>query len=166
MSCDKMISKTGIKGRGKLYYLGANQAADAVITKFNSNSNQFELLVIVRKDNGRYALPGGFIDAGEEATAAALRELKEETGFDLKNSIGIIIYKGIVNDHRNTDDAWIETTAVHHHILKSEELIIRAGDDAASVLWLPMNDDTLNNLHANHGEIARLALQSLIATKK
>ena len=33
--------------------------------------------------------------------------------FDVKK--GVPVYKGYVDDPRNTDNAWIETTAVHFH---------------------------------------------------
>lgn len=38
------------------------------------------ILLIRRTDNGNWALPGGAIDLGESAVAAAVRETAEETG--------------------------------------------------------------------------------------
>lgn len=40
----------------------------------------------LRRHAGQYALPGGRLDPGETATAAALRELSEELGLDLDTS--------------------------------------------------------------------------------
>ena len=38
------------------------------------------LLLIKRHDDGLWAVPGGLVEVGETLTAAALRELREETG--------------------------------------------------------------------------------------
>ncbi|MFF3558546.1 NUDIX hydrolase [Streptomyces sp. NPDC002574] len=51
-----------------------------------------EILLIHRTDNDLWALPGGGIDIGESASAAAVREAKEETGFDVEVAGLIGIY--------------------------------------------------------------------------
>ena len=43
-----------------------------------------ELLLIHRRDNGLWALPGGGHDVGESVTATAVREVREETGLDVE----------------------------------------------------------------------------------
>lgn len=42
-----------------------------------------EIVLVCRKDNGKWGLPGGMINWGEEVSEAAKRELWEETGLDL-----------------------------------------------------------------------------------
>lgn len=41
------------------------------------------IVLIRRQDTGKWALPGGLIDWGEDIPTTAQRELKEETGLDL-----------------------------------------------------------------------------------
>ncbi len=42
-----------------------------------------EIVLVCRKDNGKWGLPGGIINWGEEVSKAAKRELWEETGLEL-----------------------------------------------------------------------------------
>lgn len=42
-----------------------------------------KVVLVKRKDNGLWSLPGGFVDWGEEISQAVIRELKEETGLDV-----------------------------------------------------------------------------------
>lgn len=41
------------------------------------------IVLVQRQDNGRWGLPGGIVDWGEEISASVKRELKEETGLEL-----------------------------------------------------------------------------------
>lgn len=41
------------------------------------------IVLIQRRDNGKWALPGGMVDWGEDITTTVRRELTEETGLEL-----------------------------------------------------------------------------------
>jgi len=50
-----------------------------------------EILLMQRSDNGHWGLPGGYLEAGESVQQAALREVREETGWtvDLGRLVGV-----------------------------------------------------------------------------
>lgn len=41
------------------------------------------IVLVQRRDNGRWSLPGGIVDWGEDISSSAKRELAEETGLSL-----------------------------------------------------------------------------------
>lgn len=43
-----------------------------------------KFLLVKMRNNGFFCLPGGHVEIGENTAHAALREMKEETGFDLE----------------------------------------------------------------------------------
>ncbi|MGH1488554.1 MAG: NUDIX hydrolase [Acidimicrobiales bacterium] len=43
-----------------------------------------EILLIQRSDNGNWTIPGGAMEHGESLTQTAIREAKEETGYDIE----------------------------------------------------------------------------------
>lgn len=59
-----------------------------------------------------------------------------------------------MDDPRNTDNAWMETTAFHFHCGSQlgALLPLHAGDDAAAVRWLDVDPDQADyrNLYASH----------------
>ncbi|MFI0737966.1 NUDIX hydrolase [Streptomyces sp. NPDC021100] len=54
-------------------------AASAVVT-----DGQGRILLQRRRDSGLWALPGGGMELGDSLPGAAVREVKEETGFDVE----------------------------------------------------------------------------------
>lgn len=54
--------------------------------------DQERILLQRRKDSGNWALPGGTMDIGETLAQSAIREVKEETGFEVRIDRIIGIY--------------------------------------------------------------------------
>ena len=80
------------------------------------------------------ALPGGFIEEGESAEHAAVREMKEETSLDVE-LLGLLgVYSDPVRDMR----CHTLTTVFVGRALDPAQLC--AGDDAASAAFYPLDD--------------------------
>ncbi|RMG58427.1 MAG: NUDIX hydrolase [Deltaproteobacteria bacterium] len=84
-------------------------------------------IVLVKRKNPPYgwAIPGGFIDAGERAEDAAVREAKEETGLDVK----LVDLLGVYSDPDR--DPRFHTLSVVYVGRASGNPV--AGDDAGEV---------------------------------
>ena len=159
------VGRTGMAGRGLLGRWGPNHAADPIVTRINRRSGEVELLAVQRRDNGQWAIPGGMVDKGEEVSRTLVRELREETGAALDMSKARAIYRGYVDDPRNTDHAWMETTANHLHLDPgtADRMDLRAGSDARAVRWLPLGPETVRRLYASHCALVKASLSDLIA---
>ena len=155
--------RTGTAGRGLLGKWGPNFAADPIVTRVNPKTGELEMLAIRRKDNGQWAIPGGMVDHGEAVSDTLAREFREEAGVELDMGDARLVYRGYVDDRRNTDNAWMETTVKLKHLdpATAAKIKPRAGDDAAAVRWMPLTERNLANLYASHGHFVRSALALL-----
>lgn len=184
------MGRTGISGRGLLGRFGPNHAADPVVTRWKRNAQTHEIefdkagnpvlqfVAIRRKDCGLWALPGGMVDPGEVASATVKREFGEEAlsaltmGEDeaaqvrrdldrlFDPSTATVVYKGYVDDPRNTDNAWMETTAVSIHDSKGslfDKFNLQGGDDASDAKWADYHPGM--ELYASHTNFMAIAYE-------
>ena len=156
--------RTGVSGRGDLWLWGPNHAADFLLTRFNTDTRQLEALLILR-NNGQWAIPGGMVNPGESPAAAAMRELKEETNIPYSASTKTWeLYRGYVDDYRNTDNAWMETLVLHEHlgnVAHRDWEAPAAGDDARKAEWRPLTMELITGLFASHPSFVKAGLEAL-----
>lgn len=124
-------------------------AAD--IALLTVREGRLQVLTIVRRNEpfeGRPALPGGFLRAGEDVGQAAVRELREETGLaggDLHLE-QLAVYSAPDRDPRGP------VVSAAHLALAPDLPIPRAGSDARQAFWTPV-DDVRGDLAFDHDQI-------------
>jgi bifunctional NMN adenylyltransferase/nudix hydrolase len=129
-----------------------------------------KILLIKRKDDGLYALPGGFMEPNETSIEAAKRELKEETSLEIgKNFLlekGPIVFDQPFRDPRSSSHinlvthayVWrrdIDYKSYYQDIFYFPAQAV-SGDDANSVEWVSFTDIVAlkpSMFHADHKKI-------------
>jgi ADP-ribose pyrophosphatase YjhB (NUDIX family) len=86
-------------------------------------SGSREVLLMQRRDNGHWGLPGGYVDPGESVVQAAVREVLEETGYRVE--IGRLI--GVYSDPARQVVAYADGEVVQAVNLCFEGLALEAG---------------------------------------
>ena len=95
-----------------------------------------------------FALPGGFIEAGESAEAAAVREAREETSLEVELTGLLGVYS------RPDRDPRLHTLSVIFTGRAENPAALQAGDDAARAAFYPLH--ALPRVLAfDHAEILR-----------
>lgn len=120
--------------------------ADVVLLRYHGGRLQV-LLIERRRDPfaGHWALPGGFVDAGETPQAGAARELREETGVTDVPLFEIGVFGAPGRDPRGwvVSSAWLG--------LAPPDCWAEAGDDAQAARWFALTD--LPPLAFDHAEV-------------
>jgi len=119
--------------------------------------DHFSVLLIERGRDpfkGRYALPGGFVDYGEDIEAAIHREIEEETGL---TGLPFRQFRTFGNPGR--DPRGHTVSVVYVAVLIGEAPEVIGGDDAASADWFPVK--RLPDLAFDHSHILGRVLETL-----
>ncbi len=129
--CGYQLEKKIIQENERLYCLHCdttyydNPTPSVAVVARNKNG---QLLLVKRKvepKKGFWALPGGFMDDGESAIQAALREMEEETGLE-----GII--KSFIKIYNHNSKMYGHVIIITYEVnITGGEL--KAGDDAECV---------------------------------
>ena len=102
---------------------------------------------------GKWALPGGFVNANESLEEAARRELEEETGLREVYLEQLYTFGDPKRDPRG------RVVTVAYVALVPDGIAARPGDDAAETAWHPVT--ALPDLAFDHAEVLRYAQQRL-----
>lgn len=125
---------------------------DAVV--FRKSEGGQELLLIKRKNDpfkGKWALPGGFVDEGEDLPVAAKRELQEETGLVIENLEQLGAFGTPGRDPRQ------HTVSIAYTGFADENAEAIGADDADEAKWFPVK--ALPELAFDHADIVNSALK-------
>ena len=122
---------------------------------FGFDGRDLKILLIERgiePFKGCWAFPGGFLQMDETAEQGALRELKEETGLDLRYIKQVGAFSEVNRDPRDR----VITIAFYALARKSA---VQGGDDAARAQWFALND--IPHLAFDHDYILRKTMDKL-----
>jgi len=120
-------------------------ATDVVIRLWEGE--RFKGIVLIERNNPPrgLALPGGFVEVGESVESAAVREMKEETGLDVKLSGLLGVYSRPDRDPR--------FHVVSVVFIGDAEGEPEAGSDAKRVRVFRLEEIPLDELVFDHREI-------------
>ncbi len=129
---------------------------DSVV--FCKANNQFKVLLIQRKKDpfkDEWALPGGFVNEGENLETAAKRELYEETGVKVESIEQVQAFGEPGRDPRGHTIS----IAFLSRIFCEEDL--KPSDDAKDAKWFDVEKLPTMKLAFDHDEIINVAQQFL-----
>jgi 8-oxo-dGTP diphosphatase len=107
------------------------------------------IVLILRKNVPHgWAIPGGFVDYGEEVGKACVREAKEETGLDVDLVEQLFTYSDPSRDKRKHTMSTVYWCKVRGGTLQ-------AADDATDARWFGESEVPWADLCFDHGEILR-----------
>ncbi len=98
---------------------------------------------------GWWSLPGGVVNTGEQLGEALKREVREETGLEVKPVAVVEIFERIMRDAKGE--------AEYHYVLvdylcKVTGGELAAGDDASAAVWVARKD--LSNYKVTEGSVS------------
>jgi 8-oxo-dGTP diphosphatase len=126
------------------------------VVLFTIRDRRLHLLLIRRLAKpfeNRYALPGGFVLEDESVDAAAVRELREETGVDKVYLEQLYTFGDPKRDPRG------RVITVAYYALVPQTQTLQAGTDASDAAWFPVTD--VPALAFDHRKIVEYAYQRL-----
>lgn len=116
---------------GKTFPMYANPTPTTDVIIYDSKKG---IVIIERKNEPHgFALPGGFIDAGETVEQAAMREMREETNLDVKLEGLLGVYSKPDRDPRQ------HTMSVVFVGKAQDPDKLHAGDDAGQAAYYPLD---------------------------
>jgi ADP-ribose pyrophosphatase YjhB (NUDIX family) len=146
------------------YYDEASPAANSIRPAASvAVIHEKKLLMIKRKDSGKWALPGGTMNIGESIIDCAKREVSEETGFNVEIEGLVSIYSDphIKVEYCNGEIRQEFNVTYMGRIVDGELKLDEESTDAA---WIPLN--SIHTIHMTESQRIRVIAALRMFTAK
>lgn len=102
-------------------------------------NNNKELLMLHRKDNKKWTMPGGTLEFGESMVDCALREVKEESGLnvEIKDIIGTYTDPNIRVAYSD-GEVRQEFTIVYYG--ETKDFDVKLDEESSNFVWVPLDE--------------------------
>lgn len=101
---------------------------------------QGRLLLHRRTDNGKWSLPGGMLEVGETAEQGIVREVREETGFEVR----VVRLVGVYSDPKITTVTYADGNTISYVSLLFECAVMggapELNDESSAIDWFSPAD--------------------------
>ncbi|WP_306364364.1 NUDIX hydrolase [Nocardia sp. CC227C] len=104
------------------------------------------ILMIRRTDNDMYSIPGGALEAGETVSEAVVREVKEETGIDVRitGMVGVFSNPDHVIAYDDGEVRQEFSICFHADPIGGE---LRTSDESKEVEWIAPQELSSRDIH-------------------
>lgn len=109
-----------------------------------------KILLIRRRDNGKWDLPAGGIELGESITDCLKREVKEETGLEVIEAVPIVLQTEPCFSYTNAFGAEFQMFTVVFHVTKWQGKLARQTSETTDARFYALTE--LPELSPPHAE--------------
>ena len=125
-------------------------AAGAVVTR--AGKNEIEFLLIFRKYRGDWTFPKGKVDPGEHLLTAAVREVREETGFAVALGVPLPTQTYEVDGIRKDSHYWVAQKLAGEFV---------PNDEVDEIAWLSLEQAKAKLTYKHDQEVLAAAANSI-----
>ena len=153
--------RTGIRGRGSLWFWGPNPMILAAPIRFNPDQEELEVLLEVKSSSVSLVNVHIRRDETEEET---LERLEMKLALAGQANPLEKVSTSYLYDLRQTDNAWVEAKSVLSFQKSSEKP--KANVEKSGLEWKTLSPELINNLYSSEGNILRECLQYILDTQQ
>lgn len=95
-----------------------------------------QLLMVKEAMDGKWSVPGGWVDVFDTASHAAISEVKQETGLDIK----VVKLLAVMQRERYKDYPTLVSEVVHYFLGEYQNGVLTPSHETTDVRWVSLDD--------------------------